>query len=363
MAEERLERLRRQVSVPQFNPSFVPTVFDENTVHIRAGPHTGPVVEISDQDETGTLVEVVEMIDGTHSVSDIVGAFDEAELEEICRFLEYLSERNVITDASHRPRATVEEYYAVNPDFDERNRTRLDEADVLIAAVGRLGRFAARDLLDMGVGTIRFAPLGVDTSEAGGADIEGNERVQLLEEPALESNVEACDCLLYVADRPMSTLLEEINEVAHRSKTPWMVAQIHGFDGFVGPMIFPGQTACQTCFTERTRAHVSGPRGYADFRAEAGEANERLGATLPPFARLVSGYATLDFLNLIAYGQGYTAGRIIHVGALDLAVQVDDVLRLPRCPVCGKDPGDDVSRFVDDLDQVRAHRISEDSDP
>lgn len=362
MNDRRLERLRRRCSVPQFNPSFVPTFRSDNTFHVRAGPHAGPVVEVADVDESGTLADVVEMIDGDHPVEEILGAFDEADHEEICQFLEHLLERNVVTDATVDARTEISEYYGVSPHFDETNRTRLREADVLIVSVGRMGRYVADDLLEVGVGAVRHCRLSADGHASAADDGWAGDTVRPVEASALDRNVAECEYLIYVADRPEPTVLEALNDVAYRSKTPWMVGQVQGFDGFVGPMIFPDLTGCYNCFVDRTRMHVTKPDGYDDYRNAASETLGRRDATLPPFARLIAGYATLDFLNLLSFGEGFSAGRVIHVGALDLAVQVDDVLKVPRCPVCGKEPGEDVSRFVDNLDVTRARAFLEAGD-
>jgi hypothetical protein len=71
---------------------------------------------------------------------------------------------------------------------------------------------------------------------------------------------------------------------------------------------------------------------------------------------------SLDLLHLLAYGVGYTAERVVTMNAIDLSMETNRVLKLPRCPVCGKQPGDDQARFVGLEDMVAAEEFGNPTD-
>lgn len=352
MNNQKVERLKERLAVPAFNPAFVPVTISENTVHIRAGPHTGSVITITDEEGSNSLKSLVELIDGETPIEDILSEFDEDDQLQVLRLFEHLLDESVMFDASTTERPRTREYYTVKPQFEDSQRTRLEETDLLILSVGPMGEYVAEDVAELGVGSIRFCnPFDDDDGS-----VENVDAVTVVSASEIESCIKDCDAVVYLADRALPELTSRVNQITHETDTPWMVGQIQGFDGFVGPMIFPGNTACYNCFVERTLSNVEDPDMY---RAGRNHANSSASAPLPPFARLVAGYVTLDLLHLLAFGQGFTAGRIIHVNGIDLSVEVDDVLKLPRCRVCGKEPGDDIGRFLDNEDIVRITKMTD----
>lgn len=135
-----------------------------------------------------------------------------------------------------------------------------------------------------------------------------------------------------------------------------MVGQIRGFDGIIGPAIFPGETACYECFHERMLSNIPNIGGYRALEYEK-EENSLATASLPMFSRAVAGYLSLDVLYLLSYGIGYTSGRVVTVNSLDLSTEVNEVLKLPRCDACGRDSRVDASRFVSLEDMVKGARL------
>lgn len=349
---DRYTRLKEELTKPEFNPSYVPIVLDENTIHVRAGPHGGTTLTVSDNDETATLKRVVSLIDGTNSFDDILARFDSEMHDEILDFFEYLSEKNVIRDAGDEPRTALSDYSAVKPIGSRKSDWTESDADILIYSVGKIGQYVAEELHSMGITPIRY--FSQTHPEPPFTETDG---IELIQPDERESVIETVDALVFLTDRPAPAIATNINEITHRTNTPWIVGQIQGFDGFVGPMIFPGKTACYNCFQTRTFSNVDDEAGYRAYLQQAGLDDD--GPVIPFMSQVVSGYVGLDLLNLISFGQGFTAGRVIHFDGLDLTVSVDDVLRVPRCTVCGKDTVDE-SRFVSNLDTVVEHIESED---
>src|SRR6056297_2502989 len=94
-----LDDLESVLTYPTLNPSFVPVQKDSNTIHIRAGPWSGPVLTIQDVDEDNAVATLIEEIDGDTHVRDVVAAFDDDQREEVLQALEALHAKNIIYDS------------------------------------------------------------------------------------------------------------------------------------------------------------------------------------------------------------------------------------------------------------------------
>lgn len=345
--------VERRLTYPQLNPAFVVVRVDQQTLHIRAGPWTGPAVTITEVEADGDKAEqLFELFDGDTHVRDVLDKFPDDEAA-IVSLMDRLADRNVLYDASEVSGNYGTPQFLPTPRFRDKQRQQLSETRALVVSTGRIGRQVASDLAESGVGVVSYArPLSDDTSNW--TRLEQEEALQPVAASRLESAVERADTFLYAADREYPAVGEELSRLAHETKTPWMLAQRRGFDGLVGPTIFPGETGCYRCLERRLLASLDDEM-YAPFRQSLDDTN-RKPVGLPSYARTIAGYATTDFLNLLAYGQSFTTGRLLAVDFFDLSVTVNDVLRLPRCPVCGKDPGADRSRFLSTEDLVAATR-------
>ena len=340
---------------PSFNPAVTAVQVDDNTLHVRGGPWGGPAITITDTDGDGLLGALLDRIDGEQTVSDIYDSFDGEQQTEIKRLLANLTDSNVLTTDS--PTET-QSHLALKYQFQQNERTRLSEQSVLIVSCDRMGRSIATDLLEMGVGSIEFTqPYGATTHDRDIHSIQ-DDRFTSHDDPALPTLVSKVDLVVYTASR-QRPLVSDLNELAIETDTPLLPVQIHGFDGIVGPAVFPNETACYNCFVERTRANVVDQDGYEAYRS-ALDSDDRLStASLPAFSRMLAGFASMELLHLLAYGTGYTAGRVVTIDSLELSMEANDVLTLPRCECCGVPAGADVQRFVSMEDVVRAGKLND----
>lgn len=333
----------RQLEKPTLNPSVVPVSVDDDVVHVRAGPWTGPVLTLRASDD-GEVERLFGLLDGTNDLDSILDAFDPDDREAVLSVLEKMRRRNLVYDGAAVDGERGLPQLLLSPGFEEDERARLGDREALVVSAGDVGRQIASDLLDAGVGTIRFAqPLPEAAVDAPGLD--ASDRVRRVESGDLTDAVERADALVYAADREYPALGEEVNRTAHAADTPWLLAQVRGLDGLVGPTVFPGETGCLHCLERRIESGVDADR-YGGFRRALDAAPDATPTGLACYDRLVAGYAAVDFLHLLAFGRSFTAGRAVTVSFADLSVSVEDVLRLPRCPVCGRSRGEDRARFV-----------------
>ncbi|MFC6951312.1 TOMM precursor leader peptide-binding protein [Halorubellus litoreus] len=383
MTDESATHDALDVTYPAFNPTVVPAQVDENTLHVRAGPWSGPILTLRDADEDDGITALVDRIDGETHVEDVLEGFEGAEREEVLDALAALAENDVVYDASDDA-DPLHHHLAMRHRFRAADADRVASKTVALVGDARMVRHVAEDVLALGVGDVGVvslddatagggATVGEDASTAGGdaarvevdgvaggdafAYVRDDDRFEVFERDALHEVVAAADFVVYAGTRPRPTLLADLNEATHEAGTPWVLGQALGFDGVVGPAVFPGETACYECFERRTLANVANREGYLGYR-DAVEVDDHLAArSLPMLERAVAGYLSLDLVHLLAFGVGFTAGAVVTVNALDCATTTEDVLRLPRCPTCGVDPDDGHSPFVSLDDVVHADRI------
>lgn len=347
------DELSEDIEYPAFHPSVIPVQIDENTFHIRGGPWRGPIFTIEDLEEDDTITQLSDLIDGTTHVEELLAEFEtEEEREEVADALRRLQGSKAVYDVGEQD-DPMYPHMAVRTRFRSRDRDRLDSKSVLVVNTGRMGPQVAEDLLEMGV-----TDVGMLQPVAGAAEdtshLDRWDGFTEFEDRELEAAVEASDFVVYTAVKQYPQLEDRINEAAYETETPWVPAQILGFDGIVGPAIFPGETACYNCFRERMLSNVTNPSGMQSYRETLTDEDHLSTITVPPFARAVAGFLTLDLLNLLAFNVGYTAGRVVSIDSIDMGLDVDRVLKLPRCEVCGRAESPDVGRFVKLEDMIEA---------
>jgi bacteriocin biosynthesis cyclodehydratase domain-containing protein len=312
------------------NPAFTPVIVDADEVHFTTGPWSGPAFELVDEDRDGNLEELVATLDGRTSVEELLDSFDAADREEIKNILLTLQQKSIVRDASE----PVDEWrtriggYLTLRDTDSDPIDRVQRATLLVVGAGAVGRAVVTDALGAGVGAVRY----VDLLGSDDLNLFHCDRFVRVDDVCLTEEVDIADFVILAVDRPYPMIASDINDATHAGSTPWTVGVLNGLDGQIGPTVYPGETACYECFRTRAHAATAAGVGYREFEVTA----ERTGALLPSFAHVIAGLVVVDVVTQLAGGFGKTTGSIIDFDFADFAVQVDDVLRMPRCETCGK---------------------------
>jgi bacteriocin biosynthesis cyclodehydratase domain-containing protein len=318
------------------NPAFVPIVVDENEVHFRTGPWSGPTYRIRDRDEDGDLEGLLEAIDGERSIDDVCERFEDSE--SVRETVESLVDRNVLVTGRRGDAGLGQGYASLRTDAEGEST---EDARVLVVTDGTLGRYVVEDVVAAGVDEVCvLLPESIDASEwTNSLDVAAASDVTVLEGGGeMDGEAATADVLVAAFTGPRPRLLEEVNAVAHSTGTPLLVGQVRGFDGVVGPTVLPGETACVECFRRRRDAVISDPDVFSKYerRAEAAGTERRAAR---PMVRIVAGHLSYDVRNQLGGDFAFTAGRVLHHDFYEYTVESNDVLRLPDCEVCGSSAG------------------------
>lgn len=311
--------MSRDDRYPARDPTFVPVSPDPDTVHFRAGPWTGSVTTVRDEEGDGVLGPLVRAFDGTASVTDLADRFGvpPAAVESVA---DELRRKGFVYDAGEPGESRASGLTDAGIDA-------LGDRRVLVVATGGFARPAVADLASLGLEAVTVIPV-----DDGGWVPAGAEAAAPGE---LDDRLAAADVGLFLGDAPVPDLTAKLNERALAADTPVMYASAVGYDGVVGPFVEPGTTACYECFRRRAEQNVAAPELYREFERVVAASDNDPGPRLNSFGTVVAGLAVVDVCQWLVEGVGYSHGRVTHLNFDAVSMAVNDVLRLPRCDACG----------------------------
>jgi bacteriocin biosynthesis cyclodehydratase domain-containing protein len=147
--------------------------------------------------------------------------------------------------------------------------------------------------------------------------------------------------------RPYVQACRSLDDVCHRLRRPWSLAEISGSALTCGPAIVPGSGAgCYHCFNARTDAQRrDGDRLRALRTAYANDPTIGLAGYTPAMVAIAAASLLED------ESTRETAGRFRQVDVVNGAVLESRVIALHDCPRCRPQPGgyDPTQRFVASL--------------
>jgi ribosomal protein S12 methylthiotransferase accessory factor len=273
--------------------------------------HAGHVVELNGRAVQALLPALLPLLDGDHTVLEIVAALGDAAETPVNKALALLDEHGLLVDGpapvGHAGAAC---YVAANSSPSPAEAwTALTSSDVTVIGSAPTGAEITHLLASAGVATTTSMLAG---GTVGHAD------------------------LIVAAPAPDEVgQLGEVNRHRLRDATPWLpILPADGRFVAIGPLYVPGQTACHSCYLMR-RAATS---GYEDDFPLLERQPVR--APSPPGASAIAaGVAALICLRWLG-ARDPTLPGVLYALELHgrLGLTRHRVLRVPRCPACGATP-------------------------
>jgi bacteriocin biosynthesis cyclodehydratase domain-containing protein len=148
--------------------------------------------------------------------------------------------------------------------------------------------------------------------------------------------VGASELTIVAFEQPSLRLSHLVNRVCIRDRKPWLHVTIDGNFGSVGPLFLPVETACYNDY--RTLVEAATPN--AEMARQYRRHIRHRGATsffpgLPAHAEIAAGLASLAAVHFLVRNTSFAVGRVVTIDFDRLLLDVEDVLKMPRCPVCG----------------------------
>ena len=330
--------------------------FDDNEVLIQFGSRSFPSELLRDPDLTGLMRKVVTHLgNGPLKVGDLLARLPEVQVNGAREMIIGLLDRGILTDIRRSP---VEQYlryaFTGEPSVSDRR--------VTIVGAGPLGARVSHSLALHGVGRLTlvddrqvddvwkaFAPPAMS-----GVGSEGLAHVVVaeclascgyrfvealdagLDVDGLEFAVAQADLVVVALERADVRLGHLLNRICLRARTPWLVTTVDGNLGLVGPLFSPPDSACYNCY--RALADAASPQSEmaARYRRHAlrrGAAGFAPG--LPAYVEILSGYTSMAAVRFLVEGSSFALARVLVFNFEQMVLETEDVLKLPRCPVCG----------------------------
>ncbi|NRQ33710.1 PqqD family peptide modification chaperone [Nonomuraea sp. NN258] len=336
----------------------------------------GVSAEIQD-DEDGSIARLLDLMDGTRTVEEILEAFAEthpgADEDDLREVIDGLVANGFVEDAGAPVPADLTErevaryasasHYFAWIDTTLRSspyeiQARLKQARVSLLGVGGTGSAVAAGLVASGIGALRLADFDVVE--------EDNLTRQLLyteadiDRPKVETAVarlramnslcdvtgdtvraegpddivklmEGCDVFVLCADEPDPDIMFWTNEAALRTRTPWFVSFYTGPMAVVGSFV-PGETGCWVCLRRQEDQREMNAHGRA-------LTEKRPNAVIAASANVSGHLCALDVMYHLGGLPVQARGQLFHwnYAVWDHSYNVQ-VPRFDDCPACSVNP-------------------------
>jgi bacteriocin biosynthesis cyclodehydratase domain-containing protein len=330
-----------------------------NEILVQFGTRSYPSELLRDNDLTGILGRVIgPLLQTPRNVSDMLSELEAKDQAEARVLIDDLMKRGILTDIRKGP---VQQYL----DYTFTDRSELTECSVSLLGTGPIGVRLAHSLLQHGIGELtllddrkaddlwyKFLPLGPKDDRSDGIPTHMVLRNQLiargytgvgsldtqLDPAGIETAVARSNFVVLALEQPNLRLAHLVNRFCIRDRKPWLLVSIDGNFGHVGPLFLPVHTACYNDYTTLRHAANPSPEMARRYRQHVLQREvTSFFPGLPSYAEIVAGFASLATVHFLLRESSFALGRVLTIDFDGMLIDVEDVLRLPRCPVCGRE--------------------------
>ncbi len=337
--------------------------------YIMPIPHTkdfllyreGRGVRLKPAGDPALLQRLFGLLDGSHKIDMLVTMLADFDANLVISALRTLRDMRLLEDAAEdispvntilaarEAQRTLFSHLTPDPSSAE---TALAEATVVIFGTGAISSSLSQMLITSGVGHVRTPAINADMSPAAGQarplDAPGAQSAGFApfsdapfpprRLPDLTPLVKDASMAVAALDYPDPDLMEAINSACLSQAVQLLPVVLAGWEGRLGPVCIPGQTACIRCADLRAKANLSHYQQYLLYEdAMRLRPGERPFGWFPHFPSVLAGLAATEVTKIItACYPPATYGRMVVVDLLMARSEAHDVLRIPRCPACGQ---------------------------
>jgi len=333
-------------------------LLSDDEVLVQFGTRSSPSELLRDTDLKGFLGRIIgRLLQGPASLNDLLSDLRTEDCADARTMIDDLTQRGILTDIDRSP---IEQYLRYTFTGD----SMLVDRSVSLIGAGPIGARLAHSLLQNGLGRITlldhrpadhlwhtFLPLGrepvQDPSKPAHRALRdhllaaGHTRVECLDTSffdaaTIEEAVARSDFVVVALEQQNLQLCHLVNRFCVRDQKPWLLAMIDGNFGLIGPLFLPPHTACYSDY--RTLADASTPsremaRKHRQHILQRSAASFFPG--LPAYADVVAGHTALAVVDFLIRDTSFALGRVLVIDFNRMMIDIEDVLKLPRCPVCG----------------------------
>lgn len=314
---------------PRLAPWITPVDLGDNRLNLRSAAVSHMTLRLP------LLIELFHVIqpllDGKHTVEQILDMAGKETMPTTIIFLLKMLRAHGLLQEAERPASLnqdeVEQWDRQIQFFAHFVSDPLPVQGILLKShIGITGKGSLVDsvrsaLESLGIG--RVTPVNSIASSSNGSEPDW---------------IQELDLLVVATDSPEYGIFEKVNATRLNDGVRWMRVAIEGVTAHVGPTILPHQTACYTCYELRLRSNLADLDSFRAFRKHALQTTEQTDeGVLKPFWVAVSAQVALEVARLLtAFAPPQTISRFYELSPTSPLAVAHDVLRVPRCPSCGR---------------------------
>jgi thiazole/oxazole-forming peptide maturase SagC family component len=160
-----------------------------------------------------------------------------------------------------------------------------------------------------------------------------------LDEEYTNAKLDEGTLLCATSDFGEAEALLEINRIALSASTPYLPVWLAEMVGYVGPLVYPSETACLRCY--RLRADSNDPRHdiSQSIRVHMTTVPEARPGTgmVPPMAGILGQIAAMEVVKWLGgHAPSDVMSRLIEINVVSFRSSIRRVLKVPRCPDCSR---------------------------
>jgi bacteriocin biosynthesis cyclodehydratase domain-containing protein len=216
-------------------------------------------------------------------------------------------------------------------------RTRLLSATLVVYGLNRTSQALVRTILPLGIGAVQALSHPVldnyFVGDAWGADFSDSAyRERLTTTASAAGTDDSADLVIATSDWGRAEALLDINRSTVATATPFLPVWLDGDDGFLGPLVITGETACLRCLVESR--HPSRGPGPTLIAARLNGARA-LDVSIGPIADICGCIAAMEALKfLTGCAPSAVVGQSVEANQASMIFAARRVLKLARCPDC-----------------------------
>jgi bacteriocin biosynthesis cyclodehydratase domain-containing protein len=215
---------------------------------------------------------------------------------------------------------------------------------ISVVGSGELAKRISLECAQVGVGKVDAINVKgqIPSDSVTGSEVIETGRIDQDDLDSLERRVAASapPLLVLALDSPRPGIMDRINRLSQDMKIPLLHSAIRGKEGIVGPLVAPGKTACLMCHHLRVIRNGSFYDEYIQWERwieTEGKRKHSPSPSLGPFTGIIAGMAALEVVKKVtSFYEPALYGKFLAVNAMTLEVIPHRILRVPRCPGCGK---------------------------
>jgi hypothetical protein len=332
-------------------------IISDNEVLVQFGSRSHPSRLFRDTELTGVLGRIFARLKQGPATRDELLIEESSTAADATALLDSLTSQGILSRAGADP---VEQYLG----YTFTGQTSLAGFTVGQIGAGPVGAQIAETLLQHGIGRLRlldqresdavwsrFVKTAGEAEPLRQAGIGLRKRLTDLgyngvefddsnaDDASLDASLAAIsaesDLVILSLERPDVRLAHRVNRHCLIAGTPWIMACLDGNLGIAGPLFIPGVTACFNDYRTLADAGTPSPlmaRVYRRYVSQRDTGSFFPG--LPAYAAVIGGYISVAAVHQLLSGTSFLLGRTLTLNFDYMTLDAEDVLRLPRCPVC-----------------------------